>query len=314
MGDTPPKEFNIAPPASRHPLVGNTPIEERLRYVSQQHCPPGLYIVATPIGNLKDLTLRALDILNLVDLILCEDTRVTKKLLSHYGISKPTLSYNDHNGEERRPAIFSSLDEGKRVALVSDAGTPLISDPGYKLVREVIERGIYVTTLPGASSVMSALCLSGLPTDRFLFAGFLPSKQEACRREVAALASVPATLVFFESAHRLLDALPILHDTLGNREAAVVREISKLFEETKRGSLQELCAYYEKKGEPKGEVVIVVGAPLPVEDSSESIEAKLKLLLESHSVKEATAILAETTGRPRKEMYALALKLMDKAP
>ncbi len=223
--------------------------------------PPGLYIVATPIGNLRDITLRALDALNAADLIVCEDTRVSGKLLSHYGISKPTLSYNDHNGPERRPKIMAALTEGKCVALVSDAGTPLVSDPGYKLVREAIERGFYVTTLPGASSVLSALCLSGLPTDRFLFAGFLPAKKEACRKAIQTLANVPSTLVLFESARRLPETLALLQEVLGNREAAVVREITKLYEESRRGTLQELHAHYEKAGAPKGEVVIVVGPP-----------------------------------------------------
>ncbi len=277
-----------------------------------QHCPSGLYIVATPIGNLADITLRAIDILKACDLILCEDTRVSKKLLSHYGINKPTLSYNDHNGEERRPQIFEALESGKRVALISDAGTPLVSDPGYKLVREVIERGFYATTLPGASSVMAALCLSGLPTDRFLFAGFLPAKTEACRKEITSLREVEATLVLFESARRLQDTLSLLHEILGNRLAAVVREITKLFEETKRGTLSELMAYYNENGEPKGEVVIVIGAPLVQEATAQSIEAKLSLLLASHSIKEAAAILAENTGKPRKELYALALKITGK--
>jgi len=273
--------------------------------------PPGLYLVATPIGNLKDITLRALEVLQAADLILCEDTRVTGKLLAHYGIKKPTLSYNDHNGEERRPKIFAALDDGKRVALVSDAGTPLVSDPGYKLAREALERGFYVTTLPGASSVLAALCLSGLPTDRFFFAGFLPAKQEACRKEIQALAGVPSTLVFFESARRLGETLALLAAQLGNREAAVVREITKMYEESRRAPLQELQAFYESNGDPKGEVVIVVAPPLAGTSSLADREAQLKLLLTSHSVKEAAAILAEQTGQPRKEMYALALKLMD---
>ncbi len=280
--------------------------------VPTQHCPPGLYIVATPIGNLKDITYRAIDILNLADLIVCEDTRVSAKLLSHYGISKPTLSYNDHNGIERRPKIIEALQHGQRVALVSDAGTPLVSDPGYKLVRDIIELGIHVTTVPGPSSVMSALCLSGLPTDRFLFAGFLSAKVEACRKEIAELSNVPATLVIFESARRLEQVLPLLRDGLGDREAAVVREITKLYEETRRGTLSQLIDYYAKKGEPKGEVVLVLGPPLPIDESAESIEDQLKLLLEKNSIKEAASILAETTGKPRKELYTLALKLMGK--
>lgn len=269
---------------------------------------PGLYIVATPIGNLGDITLRALECLKRADLIACEDTRVTGKLLSHYGIAAPTLSYNDHNGQDRRPKIMTALQEGKMVALVSDAGTPLVSDPGYKLVREALAAGVYVTTLPGASSVLSALCLSGLPSDQFFFAGFLPSKTEAARKEVQALKAVPGTLVFFESARRLEDTLSILQEQLGDRDAAVVREISKLFEESKRESLSHLKEYYCQHGAPKGEVVIVVGA---ASESSEAfdVEASLRVLLESHSVKEAAAIVAEQTGQPRKDIYALALKI-----
>ncbi len=274
-----------------------------------QICPPGLYLVPTPIGNLRDITLRAIDILQQADLIACEDTRVTAKLLTHYGIKKPTLSYNDHNGEARRPQILSALKDGKRVALVSDAGTPLISDPGYKLARAAIEAGDYVTALPGASSVLTGLSLSGLPTDRFFFAGFLPAKQEACKKELQALAAVPSTLVIFESARRLPETLPLLQQALGNRDAAVVREISKKFEEARRGALSELVAYYEKHGAPKGEVVIVIAPPGKQETSKTDIEAMLVRLLSSHSVREAAAIVAEQTNRPRKEIYALALKL-----
>lgn len=281
---------------------------------SSQIQPPGLYIVATPIGNLGDMTLRALDLLKACDLIACEDTRVTAKLLSAYGIDKPTLSYNDHNAGERRPKIIEALQNGQRVALVSDAGTPLVSDPGYKLVREVIAEGLYVTCMPGASSVMAALCLSGLPSDRFLFAGFLPAKHEALKKEISELARIPATLIVFESARRLSDALEALQAGLGDRQAAVVREITKLYEETQRGTLSELQAHYASAGEPKGEIVIVI-AP-PSQDSvisDEDIAAKLTLLLDTHSVKEAAAIVAEETGRARKEVYSLALKLLGKA-
>jgi len=278
-----------------------------------QLVPPGLYIIATPIGNLKDITLRALDVLRIVDLIACEDTRVTAKLLHHYGIDKPTLSYNDHNGQERRPKILEALAQGQRVALVSDAGTPLISDPGYKLVKAVHEHGFYVTTLPGPSSVMAALCLSGLPTDRFLFAGFLPSKTEACRNGLRELATSPSTLVFFESAHRLPATLALMHEVFGEREAAVVRELTKLYEESKKGVLSTLIAYYQEHGEPRGEVVVVVAPPAIAHESTEQLEEKLRLLLASHSVKEAVAIVAEETGTPRKEVYSLALKLSSKA-
>ena len=274
--------------------------------------PPGLYIVATPIGNLKDISLRALETLKEADLIVCEDTRVSGKLLSHYGIKKTTLSYNDHNADERRPKILNELASGKKVALISDAGTPLVSDPGYKLVREAFAEGHYVTTLPGASSVIAALCLSGLPTNRFLFAGFLPAKQEACRKEIQELARIPSTVVLFESAHRLIETLALLHEVMGNRDAAVVREITKMFEESRRNSLQELHDYYEKNGEPKGEVVIVIAPPPEERASEDSVKSKLALLLKSHSVKEAATILAEDTGLPRKEIYSLALAMMDK--
>lgn len=270
-----------------------------------QITPPGLYVVATPIGNLSDMGMRALEILKLADLVACEDTRMSGKLLSHYGIKKPLLSYNDHNAAERRPEIMAALAAGKRVALVSDAGTPLVSDPGYKLVQEAFAQGIYVTAIPGASSVLCALILSGLPSDRFFFAGFLPAKAEALKKDIAALAAIPATLIFFESARRLQASLAALRDGLGDRPAAIVRELTKLYEESRRGLLSELAALPE----PKGEVVIVVGPPLAAPEDAPDMERQLAVLLASHTVKEAAAILAEQTGRPRKEIYALALKV-----
>ncbi len=277
---------------------------------------PGLYIVATPIGNLKDITLRALEVLRAAHLIACEDTRVTAKLLNHYGIDAPTLSYNDHNGEARRPQILRALEEGKIVALVSDAGTPLISDPGYKLVQAVQAEGHPITALPGASSVMVALCLAGLPTDRFFFAGFLPAKEEACKKELQSLSTIPATLIFFESNRRTADTLALMATIWAERKAAVARELTKLFEECRRGTLAELAVYYAKAGDPKGEVVILVSPPGTEAPTAEDIESKLTLLLATHSVKEAATIMAEQTGQPRKDMYSIALKLMqhDKEP
>lgn len=271
--------------------------------------PPGLYLVATPIGNLRDMTLRALDVLALVDVIACEDTRVTGVLLNHFGIKTPMLSYHDHNAAERRPEILALLAEGKRVALVSDAGTPLISDPGYKLVRAAYDAGHYVTAIPGASSILAGLCLSGLPTDRFFFAGFLPAKRDAAKKEIAALASIPGTLVFFEAARRLGSTLSWLLSELGDRPAAVARELTKRFEETRRGFLSELIRHYETSGEPKGEIVILVAPPDQVSVESADLVHAMRVLLADHSVKEAAAILAEQTGRPRKELYALALSL-----
>lgn len=271
--------------------------------------PPGLILVATPIGNLGDITLRALEALKIADLIACEDTRVTAKLLSHYGIHAPTLSYNDHNAAERRPAIMNALKEGKRVALVSDAGTPLVSDPGYKLVQAALKENIHVTALPGASSVLVALCLCGLPADRFFFAGFLPAKKEARKKDIAGLAAVPSTLIFFEAARRLPETLALLAEGLGDRNAAVARELTKKFEETTRGTLAGLAAMYHERGAPKGEVVIVVAPPLKTALLAMDIEKELAALLRTHSVKEASALMAKKTGQPRKEMYALALKL-----
>jgi 16S rRNA (cytidine1402-2'-O)-methyltransferase len=276
--------------------------------------PIGLYIVSTPIGNLLDISLRALNILKLVDLVACEDTRVSGRLLAHYGINRPLISYNDHNGDERRHEIFAEIERGKRVALISDAGTPLVSDPGYKLVREALAKDIYVTAIPGASSVLTALCLSGLPSDSFFFGGFLPSRTEALSKYIESLAAIPATLIFFESARRLEESLVILCDVLSDRRAAIVRELTKLYEESRRGKLSELLENIQKKGAPKGEVVLVIAPPGEMENmEKQQLEQNLELLLKSHSIKEAATIIAEQTGRPRKEIYALALKIQEKS-
>ncbi len=274
---------------------------------SSQTLPPGLYVVATPIGNLGDITLRAIECLKSVDMIACEDTRVTSKLLSSYGITTPTLSYHDHSDEKKEAEILALLSDGKRVALVSDAGTPLISDPGFRLVRAAADRGFHVSFLPGASSVMAALVLSAIPCERFFFAGFLPAKEQARKHELQALKAVPSSLVFFESARRLQDTLAAMHEVLGNRQAAVVREITKLFEEARRGTLSELLAHYASAGEPKGEVVLVVAPPLEETVSDELIAAQIAALLPTHGIKETSALIAQMTGRSKKEIYALAL-------
>ena len=283
-------------------------IMDSLKHTPSQTHPAGLYIVATPIGNLRDITLRALDILTLADVVLCEDTRVSGKLMSHYGLDKKLLSYHDHNGELRRPQVLGLLAEGKRVALISDAGTPLISDPGYKLVRDVRAAGYYVSVAPGASSVMAALCLAGLPTDAFHFVGFLPPKKQAMDKALRALAKLQATLVVFESAKRLDDTCAAMLNALGDREVAVVREITKMFEETRKEKLSALIEYYAANGLPKGEVVMVV-APPSEEMEEQDVAALLTKLLATHSLKEAAQIAAEQTGRPRKEVYAIALTL-----
>lgn len=273
---------------------------------------PGLYVTATPIGNASDITLRALDVLRAADIVLCEDTRVTSRLFAIYGIEAKMMPYHDHNAAEMRPRILERLASGARIALVSDAGTPLISDPGFKLVREAVAEGHNVTTLPGASSVMAALTLAGLPTDRFLFSGFLSAKQEARRRELVELAPVPATLVFLESANRLAASLADMAEALGSREAAVARELTKRFEEVRRGSLEELAAHYEKAGPPKGEIVIVVGPPAPrAALCQHEIDAMLENALTRSSVKDAVAEVVAMTGLPRREIYARALALSE---
>src|SRR5580698_266379 len=221
---------------------------------------PGLYVVATPIGNLADVTLRALAILAGADAILAEDTRVSRTLLARYGIERPLSAYHEHNAAEARPRALRRIAEGQTLALISDAGTPLISDPGYKLVAEAVALGLSVSAAPGPSAALAALCVAGLPTDRFFFEGFLPPKQSARRERVNALAAVPGTLVFYEAAGRLAETLADLAVELGPRPAAVARELTKLHEEVRRGALDKLAADYEASGAPKGEIVIVVGA------------------------------------------------------
>lgn len=271
---------------------------------------PGLYVTATPIGNASDLTLRALDVLRGADIVLCEDTRVTAKLFAIYGLTTRLMPYHDHNAAEMRPRILDRLAAGGRVALVSDAGTPLISDPGYKLVREAVAEGHYVTTLPGASSVMAALTLAALPTDRFLFNGFLSAKHEARCRELTELVAVPATLVFLESAPRLAASLADMAAQLGPREAAVARELTKRFEEVRRGTLSELATHYAEAGPPKGEIVVVVGPPpsqAPLGD--DEIDAMLENALGRESLKDAVAEVMAMTGLARRDVYARALAL-----
>jgi len=268
-----------------------------------------LILVATPIGNLGDVTARALEGLQAADLIACEDSRVTVKLLRHAGIEKPLVAYHDHNADSMRPKLLARIAAGAKVALVSDAGTPLISDPGYKLVQAAIEAELKVTMLPGPSAPVMALALSGLPSDRFLFAGFLPPKPGARRAAIQEAARAPVTLIFFETAPRLIDSLVDLHGVLGDRKAAVARELTKLFEEVRRGSLSELIAFYREAGPPKGEIVLVIGPPDDAAASAQDLDALLMQALESMSVKDAAAIVSAATGRPKREVYARALEL-----
>ncbi|MGB6397550.1 MAG: 16S rRNA (cytidine(1402)-2'-O)-methyltransferase [Bradyrhizobium sp.] len=271
---------------------------------------PGLYLVATPIGNLGDITLRALETLAGVDIIACEDTRITRRLTERYAIAGQLKPYHEHNAEAARPKILQWLSEGASIALVSDAGTPLISDPGFKLVREVTAHGHAVIALPGASSVLTALSVAALPTDRFFFEGFLPPKQTARRARLAELARIDATLVLFESGNRVQDTLADLADIMGARDAAICRELTKMHEEIRRASLFEL-ARGAAELETRGEFVLVVGPPAA--DARVMTEDALDDLLRSQlglgSVKDAVAHAVELSGRPRREVYARALAL-----
>jgi 16S rRNA (cytidine1402-2'-O)-methyltransferase len=267
----------------------------------------GLYILATPIGNARDISLRALETLRGCDVIAAEDTRVTAKLLSIHGISRPLIPYNDHNGAEMRPKILGRLARGERVVLVSDAGTPLVSDPGYKLVRDAIAAGASVAALPGPSAVLTALTLSGLPSDRFLFAGFLSAKPGERRTMLEELKGARSTLIFFESAQRLPESLRAMAEVLGERPAAVARELTKLHEEVRRGSLSELAAAFAAP--PKGEVTLLVGPAKGVAPDHARIDTALKAALAFMPVKAAAEMIAGLTGASRKELYARALEL-----
>ncbi len=276
-----------------------------------QALPPGLYIVATPIGNLGDITLRAIETLRGVSVIACEDTRVTGKLLRLLGIKARMIRYDDHAGEgDRQRLIDTMLTEP--VALVSDAGTPLVSDPGFRLVREARAAGAAITSLPGPSAAIVALTLSGLPSDRFLFAGFLPSKAKARADMLGELADVPATLIFYETAPRLADALAAIDEVLPGRELAVARELTKKFEECRTGSSAELAAHYGAHP-PKGEIVLMVGPPPEKSAPGEAdVDAMLLALLADTKASQAAAQVARETGLDRKLLYARAMELRGK--
>jgi 16S rRNA (cytidine1402-2'-O)-methyltransferase len=275
---------------------------------------PGLYIVATPIGNLRDITLRALDVLSAADLVACEDTRVFAKLANHYGIATPTIAYSDATQEAAEPRIVQALAAGRRVALVSDAGTPLISDPGYRLVRAALAGGHLVTAVPGPSALPLALALSGLPTDRFFFGGFLPAREGERRRAIATAAAVPATLVFFEAPHRLAASLADLADLLGPRPTAIARELTKLFEEVRRAPLDQLAEHYDAHPEVRGEIVLVIGPPgEAAAPSAGALDEALRAAMAGASLKDAAAEVAARYGLKRREVYARALELKREA-
>lgn len=266
---------------------------------------PGLYVVATPIGNRGDITLRALSVLSKADIICCEDTRTSLKLLQTFGINKPLWAYHDHNGDKMRPKIIEALATGKIIALISDAGMPLISDPGYKLVRACYENHLPVTTVPGASAVLAGLVLSAMPSDRFMFCGFANPK------EFSELKSIPATLVFFEAPQRVIDCLEAMQMSFPDRDVAVVREITKRFEQVTFGSYADVITHYASQESIKGEFVIVLSPPSKRAIEVAEIDAALSQLMREHSLKEASQLVAEALGLPRKHVYQRALALKD---
>jgi 16S rRNA (cytidine1402-2'-O)-methyltransferase len=272
---------------------------------------PGLYVTATPIGNASDITLRALNVLKHCDLIAAEDTRVTGKLLLIHGIEKKLTAYNDHNAARERPKLIARLRQGAVIALVSDAGTPLISDPGFKLVREVIQEGLTVHAIPGPSAVMTALALAGLPTDRFVFAGFLPVRSGERKTALAEVKDLRATLVFFESAQRLAESLADMAEVFGIRTACVARELTKLHEETRRGLLHELAAHYEKSGAPKGEVTLIVSPPHEAAADMRRVDRALDQALAFMPLRAAVDLVSEMLEAPRRAVYERALAKKD---
>ncbi|SNY90466.1 16S rRNA (cytidine1402-2'-O)-methyltransferase [Cohaesibacter sp. ES.047] len=286
-------------------LLGNKASAPRLA--------PALYVVATPIGNLRDITIRALETLAAADVIACEDTRVSRKLLTHFDIRTRLVTYHEHNADRQRPYLLQLLSEGKAVALISDAGTPLLSDPGYKLVEDMLAAGHDIVPIPGASAMLSALVGSGLPTDQIHFAGFLPQKAGARDRKLADLVPIPGTLVFYESPRRLKDVLPAMASALGGeRDAVMARELTKKFESFHRGTLADLAAHYQDVDAPKGEAVILLGPAEKKQAEAEDVEALILAgLNEGKHIKQLSADIAEKIGAKKNEIYKLAQTLKD---
>ena len=285
------------------------PVSQHLRGESSPQLTPGLYVVATPIGNLRDITLRALDVLGSVDRVLAEDTRQTGKLFEAFDIKSKLTAYHDHNAAARIPQVLGWLSEGQSVALVSDAGTPLVSDPGFKLVRAAIAAGHDVFPLPGASAVLAGLVKSGLPSDKFLFAGFLPAKSAGRKRELERLKSVPATLIFFETGPRIKACLTDMADVFGERDVVLTRELTKRYEEARHGGFAELTESIASDA-PRGELVVLVGPPAVDENWDEArVISALTQIIPEAGVKRASAQVAEMAGWAKRDVYALALGL-----
>lgn len=300
-----PDENRIAAerPGGRSFVIGQTEVPAR-------PLAPALYLVATPIGNLGDVTIRALETLAAADIVAAEDTRVTRVLLDRYGIRQRATAYHEHNADEAGPRLIAALAEGRSVALVSDAGTPLVSDPGYRLVERAIAAGIRVVPIPGASAVLAALTASGLPSDAFLFAGFLPAKDGQRRSRLEQLRTAPATLIFFESPRRLAEALEAMASVLGeDRPAVVARELTKAFEELRRGTLRELAAHYRDAPTPKGEIVVCVGPPEAGPTSAVDVDTLLVSLSTEMPASKAAAEAARLTGIAKPELYRRLIAL-----
>lgn len=298
----------MATDADPTPVAGYTAFGLR---AEAEKIAPGLHVVATPIGNLKDISFRALATLAAADAVIAEDTRVTKTLLAHYGISTPLVAYHEHNAKVIRPHLIARLEGGAALALVSDAGTPLVSDPGFKLVQEALEKGLHVTSVPGPSAVLAALVVAGLPTDRFFFEGFLPHKSGPRRARLAELAQVPGTLVFFESPRRLAETLDDCAAVLGPRNAAIARELTKMYESVRRGTLTGLAQALAAEESPRGEIVLLIAPPEAgaAALAEADLDARLREALGAHSVKDAASVVSAATGQPRRQVYARALQL-----
>lgn len=292
-----------------------TRLQERISAAMQAslgaHLAPGLYIVSTPIGNLEDMTLRALGVLERADIVLCEDTRHSRKLVSHFGLSCALQPYHEHNAQKVRPRILAALDQGKSVALISDAGTPLVSDPGYKLVREALDAGFAVHSIPGASASLAALTSSGLPSDHFYFEGFLPAKQNARKKRLEALRAIPSTLIFYEAPSRLAAMLADAHEIFGEREGAVAKELTKLHEALLRGPLEALASDAQGNFGNKGEFVVLIAPPVPCHVTDEAIIQVLEPALDETSLRDASQDIAQAFGVTRSRVYALGLTLKE---
>ena len=292
------------------PISRNTEKIQTNEYGRENKLKGGLYLVATPIGNLGDISTRALAVLEGADVIACEDTRSTAKLLGFFNIRARLISYHDFSTSQVEEGVIAHLKAGEAVAVVSDAGMPLVSDPGFPLVRRCIAEGLPMTAVPGASAPLMALQLSGLPADRFFFHGFLPPRQGARRTALQEVSAVPGSLIFFESPRRLADSLADMEHVLGARSAAVCRELTKLFEEVRRGTLGELAAHYQEEGPPKGEVVVVVGpAEAPPELEGDDLDALVREALQTASPRDVATLLAKKTGLARRVVYARAIAL-----